>query len=103
VAITAAHDLENPCAGPRQSGLHLAALIPCISDDALDEREGPSGLPQQGLSPVPVLHAGGMNGDRQEQAQRIGQDVALAACDLLARIIAGRVERSPPLRAPFVL
>jgi hypothetical protein len=37
-----------------------------------------------------------MNADREEQSEGIGQDVALAAKHLLARIIAGRVERGPP-------
>src|SRR5918993_2498013 len=44
-----------------------------------------------------------MHSDRQEQAQRVGQDVALAACDLLARVIPRRVERGPPLRAPLAV
>ena len=96
MAITAAHDLEDPCTGPGQSGFHLSPLVPRISDDALDEREGPASLPQQRLGSVSVLHAGRVDGDRQKQAQRIGQDVALAAQNLLARIIAGRVKRGPP-------
>ena len=41
--------------------------------------------------------------DGQQQAERIGQDVALAAKHLLASVIAGRVERSPPSTAPFAV
>ena len=103
MAITASHDLEGPCACPGYGTFHLAALVPRITNDTLDEREGPPCLPQQRLGSVSILHAGGVNAHRQEQAQRVGQNVALAACDLLARIIAGRVERSPPLRAPLAL
>jgi hypothetical protein len=103
VAVAAAHNLERPRARPRHDGFHLAALVACISDDTLDERKGSSCLPQQGLSPVSILHAGGVDGDGQEQPERVGQDVTLATGDLLARVIAGRVERGPPLRAPLAL
>jgi hypothetical protein len=103
VPVAAAHDLERPPARPGHDGLHLAALIARIPDDALDEGKGSSCLPQQGLSPVSILHAGGVDGDGQEQPERVGQDVTLATGDLLARIIAGRVERGPPLTAPLVV
>ena len=103
VAVAAAHNLEHPSAGPSDGGLHLAALVACITDDALDKGEGPSGLAQQGLGSVPVLHARGMDDDRQEEPKGVGQDVALAAKDLLARVIPGRVKRGPPLRAPRAL
>jgi hypothetical protein len=98
--VTTAHDLEHPRASPGHDGLYLAALIACIRDDPLQKGEAPSRLSQEGLGPIPILHARGMHGDGQEQAERVGQDVALAAKDLLARVIAGRVERGPPLRAP---
>ena len=103
VPVTAAHDLELPGAGSGDDGLHLATLIACIRDDALQKRKAPARLPQQSFCAIPILYAGRMNTDRQQQAERIGQDVALAAKDLLARVIAGRVERGPPLTAPFAL
>ena len=103
MAVAAAHDLEHPRAGPGDGGLHLAALVARIADDALDEGEGPSGLAQQGLGPVPILHTRRVNDDRQEQPEGVGQDVALAANDLLARVIPGRVERGPPLTAPLAV
>jgi len=103
VRATTAYDLKRPRAGPRYSGLHLAPLVPGVADDAFNEREGAPGLLQQRLGSIAVLHAGRVNGDGQQQAQRVGQDVALTANDLLARVIAGRVERSPPLRAPLAL
>ena len=103
MAVAAAHNLERPRARPGHGGFHLAALVSCITDDTLDEGKGPTCLPQQGLSPVSILHAGGVDGDGQEQPKRVGQDVTLATGDLLARIIAGRVERGPPLTAPLVV
>src|SRR5918995_6456636 len=81
----------------------LAALVTGIADDALDEGEGPSGLSQQVPGSIPILHARGMHVHRQQQTQRVRQDVALTANHLLARVIAGRVERGPPLRAPRAL
>ena len=45
---------------------------------------------------VAILHVGGMDDDAQQQAACIDEDVALAPRDLLARIEALRVERSPP-------
>jgi hypothetical protein len=101
VAVAATHDLQLPRAGAGDGGFHLAALIACVADDALDKGKAPPGLPQQGLCAVTVLHAGRDDADGQQQAERIGQDVALAANHLLAGIVAGRVERSPPLTAPF--
>jgi hypothetical protein len=100
VPVTAAHDLQFPNAGSRDNGLHLLPLIARICDDALHKRKAAARLPQQRLGPVPVLHMGRMNRDGQQEAKRVGQDVALATKDLLARIKAGRVERRPPLRAP---
>ena len=101
--VTAAHDLEHPRASAGHDGLHLAPLVARIRDDALQKGKTPARLSQQRLSPVPVLHARGMHADREQQPEGVGQDVALAAQDLLARVIAGRVERGPPLRTPRAL
>ena len=38
-----------------------------------------------------------MNDDVQQQAQRVDQDVPLATLDLLARVVARRIEPRPPL------
>jgi hypothetical protein len=48
---------------------------------------------QHELAAVAILDAGGMNPDGEETAVGVGQDVAFAAFDLLARVVA--------LRAPF--
>ena len=101
--VTAADDLEHPRASPGHDDLHLAALIARIRDDPLQKGEAPSRLSQQRLGPIPILHARGMHDDGQEKTERVGQDVALAAQHLLASVIAGRVERGPPLRAPLAV
>ena len=103
MAVATANDLEVPRAGPGDGGLHLAALIARIGDDALQKREAPSGLAQQRLCAIPVLHAGRMDADGQHKAECVRQDVTLATQHLLASVIAGWVERGPPLTAPFAL
>src|SRR3954464_7586796 len=94
---------EFPRAGAGDGGLHLLPLVARVSDDALKEREASSSLAKQRLGAVPVLYAGGMDVHGQQQAEGVGQNVALAAKHLLASVIAGRVERSPPLTAPFAV
>src|SRR3954469_23003535 len=103
VPVAAAHDLKLPSAGAGDGGLHLLPLIAGVADDALDKREAPSSLAEQSLGAVAVLYAGGGDLDGQQQANRIRQNVALAAKHLLASVIAGGVERSPPLKAPFAV
>ena len=51
---------------------------------------------QQLEGAVTVLNIGGMNDDIQQETQRVDQDVPLATLDLLARVVARRVERRPP-------
>jgi hypothetical protein len=101
--ITAADDLEHPRASAGHRIVRRSALVARVSDDPLQKGKAPSCLPQQSLGPIPVLNAGGMDTDGQQKTERVGQDVALAAIDLLARIIPGRVERGPPLTPPFTL
>ena len=66
--FAAAHDLKLPTAGAGDGGLHLLPLIAGVADDALDEREAPSGLAEQSLGAVAVLYAGGVDVNGQQQA-----------------------------------
>ena len=62
--------------------LHLAALIARIGDDALQKREAPSGLAQQRLCAIPVLHTGRMDADGQkDQALILDQQRRKRALD----------------------
>ena len=54
---------------------------------------------QQVESTITVLNIGRMNDDVQQEAQRVDQDVPLATLDLLARVVARRIEPSPPSNA----
>jgi hypothetical protein len=44
-----------------------------------------------------------MDDDCQQHADGVGQQVALAADDRLARVVAGRVERRAPFCAAFAV
>jgi len=95
--VGALDDLDLPAAriGNRLCG--LGPLIAGVGEDALDEGEAAACLAQHRAHAIAILNVGGMHDDAQEQAERVDEDMPLAAGDLLARVIALRVER----RAPF--
>lgn len=103
VLVAATHDLKLPEAGAGDGRLHLAPLVSRVADDAFDEGKAASSLPEQRLRAVAVLDVRRVDIDREQEAERVGQDMALAADHLLAGVVAGRVERSPPLTAPFAV
>jgi hypothetical protein len=89
-------DLEHPaaCIGDRLCGLR--SLIAGIGEDALDEGKATARLSQNLTQAVAILNVGRMHDNAQEEAERIDQDVPLAARNLLARIKALRIERGAP-------
>ena len=103
VPVGSLDDLERPDAGAGQRGAHPRSLVAGIADDALDEGEQLADLAQQGFGAVAVLHIRWMHDHAEQQAERVGQQVALAPEDLLARVVAGRVERSAPFCAAFAV
>jgi hypothetical protein len=103
VQVAALDDLHMPAAGLGDGGGHLWALIAAVGDDALDEGERAARDTQQVAGSVAVLHVGPMHDDAQQETERVDQDVALAARDLLARIEALRVDPSPPFCAALAL
>ena len=76
------------CRSQPDGGGHPWPLIARVADDAPDEGEQLAHLPQQRLGAVPVLHAGRMHHDAQQQALRVGHDVALTPANLLAPVVA---------------
>ena len=96
-------DLQTPGTGTPHGQRHLAPRVSAISKDAFDEREQSSRSTQQVESPITVLNISGMNDDVQQQAQCVDQDVPLSTFDLLARVVARRIEQSPPFCAPFAV
>ncbi|MBB5691885.1 hypothetical protein FHS88_004046 [Roseomonas alkaliterrae] len=103
MTVAAAHDLHRPPAGARNGGRHLRPLVSGIADDALDEREQAARLTQERLGTIAVLHVGRMHDHAEQQAQCVSQDMALAPDDLLARVVAGRIDRRAPFCAPFAV
>ena len=97
VGIAALDDLQSPGTGLGDQLGHLWPLVAGVGEDAFDEREGSPHRAQQVARTVAVLHIGRVDDHVQQEAQRVDQDVALAAGDFLARIKALRVEH----RAPF--
>ena len=97
MGIASLDDLEGPRTGPRDDRRHPGPLVPGVGEDAFDEWKGSPREAQQVARTVAILNAGRMDDHAQQEAQRIDQDVALAASDFLARIKALWVER----RAPF--
>lgn len=97
VQFTALDDLDDPASRFGSGMCHARPLITGIGEDPFDEREEAAGASIEDQSrAIAVLNVGGMHGDAQQEAERIDEDVALAARDLLARVIALRVERGAP-------
>jgi hypothetical protein len=69
----------------------------------LDERKHSSRPAQQLEGTVTILHISRLHDDAQQEAQRVDQDVPLATCDFLARVVARRIEPSPPFWAPLAV
>lgn len=97
MGIAALDDLQGPGAGLGDHLGHHWPLVAGVGKDAFDKRKGAPRRAQQIARAVAILHVGRVDDHAQQEAQRIDQDVALAAGDFLARIKALRVER----RAPF--
>ena len=95
-SIRSLDDLQSPGTSAPHRHCHLASRISAISKNALDEREQSSRPAQQVEGAITVLNIGGMNDDVQQEAQRVDQDVPLATLDLLARVVARRIEPRPP-------
>ena len=86
-----------------QGLLEFRPLIAAIGKQLLQERiHAEQGCKEQD-APVAVLDIGGVNDGVEQQAQRIYEKVALLAFDLLACIIAMRIDPSPPFSALLTL
>ena len=104
MSFTALDDLEHPASGVGDRGCGLGALISGIGEDALDEREeAPRACIKDQSRAVAILQIGWMDDDVQQEAERVDQDVPLAARDLLSRIEALRVKRAAPFCAALAL
>lgn len=72
-------------------------LVAAVREHAFDKgKEAACAFVEHQRNAVAVLDAAGMNGDVQQETERVDQDVTLATRDFLASIIALRVKRGPP-------
>ena len=94
--IGALDDLDLPASGSGHGFGHFRPLISGVGEDPLDEWKTPARLAQQIAGAVAVLNVGWQNAHAEEQTERVDEDVALAPRDLLARVIALRIERGAP-------
>jgi hypothetical protein len=102
--VVASDDFEGPSAGLCQGGGELWPLIVGVGENALDEREhAPGAAIENQRRAIAILHVGRMDHGIQEEPQRVDKNVPLAALDLLARIVALRIDRGPPFCAPLAL
>ena len=87
----------------RQGVVELRPLIGGIGEQLLQEGIRPEQRRQQQDAAVAILDVGAMNDRMEQQAQRVYENVALLAFDLLARVIAMRIDARPPFSALFTL
>ncbi len=86
--------------GPAQ----LRAAVGAVGEDRLQEGKQPAGVAiQNQRGAVAILQTGRVDGDGEDQAKGIDEQVALLALDLLARVSARRVDARRPFSAPFTL
>ena len=87
----------------RECLLEMRPLIGGVGKELLQERiHSEQGGKQQDAA-VTILDIGGMNDGMEQQTQRVYENMALLALDLLARIIAMRIDAGPPFSALFTL
>jgi len=94
--IGSSDDIDFPTSRACNDIRHFRSLISGVGENALDKREPTARLMQQGERAVAVLDIGGQNAHAEQEAQRIDEDMALAARDLLARVEPLRVNRGAP-------
>ena len=87
----------------RQGLLKFRPLIAAIGKQLLQERIHAEQRCKEQDAAVAVLDIGGMNDGMEQQTQRIYEKVALLAFDLLACIIAMRIDTRPPFSALLTL
>lgn len=89
VCVAAPDNFDNPASCRCRSFPCLGALVAGIGEDALDEGEQRARvLIEDQCHAIAVLDIGGMDGDAQQETERVDEDMPLAPRDLLARVVA---------------
>ena len=102
--FVALDDLDRPGSGLGQRRRQLWSLIVGIGKDAFDEGEAAArATVEDQQRAIAILQIGRVDDDVQQEAERVDENVPLAARDLLARVIPRRIDRRPPFCAPLAL
>lgn len=89
-AIGSPDDFERPFPGCRERAAQFVAGIAAVRKDMAQSGVEAADRSKDERSSVPILDVGGMHEEADQIALRVGDDVALASLDLLARIVAAR-------------
>ena len=90
-------------ADARHALLEFRSLVAAIGIELQEEREQAEHRAHQQHAAIAILKVGGMDDSAQKQTLGIYQNMALLAFDLLAGIVARRVDRAPPFSALLTL
>lgn len=96
-------DLEGPVADGRHFGLGGAAFVAGVCENSPQGRAPLVRRLEHRRCAVTILDVRRMYDGSQQQAKRVYDDMALAALDLFARVIARRIGQGPPFSAPRAL
>jgi len=104
VQFGALDDFDDPTARTCRRQRGTRSLIAGIGKDLHNERPQRACLfIEHERDTVSILNVCRMNRNAQQEAERVDEDMPLAAGDLLARVIALRVQRRPPFCAALAL
>jgi len=79
------------------------SLVAAIGEELPQERMQSEHCRQHQFAAVAILNIGGMHNRMQQQAYGIDEDMALLAFDLFSRVVAVRIDATPPFSALFTL
>ena len=83
--------------------MEFRSLIAAVGKQLFQERIHPEQGCKQQNAAVAILDIGGVNDGMEQQPQRVYENMALLAFDLLTRIIAMRIDTGPPFSALLTL
>jgi hypothetical protein len=88
---------------PRERLVKFRSLIAAVGKQLFQERIHPEQGCKQQNAAIAILDISGVNDGMEQQPQRVYENMALLAFDLLTRIIAMRIDTRPPFSALLTL
>lgn len=102
--FVALDDFDDPLAASGGGQCGVRSAIAGIGEDTHDEWEQRSrALVEDECCTVAILDIGRMNRAAQQQTERVYENMAFLALDLLSGIVAMRIDARPPFSALFTL